>query len=83
MRLAMNMAKMAKGGFTRASIEDVQQLNKKPRAEVQDEMKWGVEFSGHNKVKAAIERHLAMIHENQTDGFLPWYNGTRKNPQSC
>ena len=32
MRPALNMAKMAKDGFSRASIEEMQQLIRKPRA---------------------------------------------------
>ena len=70
-RLALSMAKMTKGGFSRATMEETQQLIKKPRAEVREEKKRGVEFPGHNKVKAAIERHLAMGYKNQTDGCLP------------
>jgi len=62
MRLALHMAKMAKQGFSRASLEGMQQLIKKPRAEVQEEKKRGVEFPGHEKVKAAIERHPAMVY---------------------
>jgi len=34
MRLALNMAKMAKGGFLRAAIEETQCLIKKPQAQV-------------------------------------------------
>ena len=34
MRLALNMVKMAKGGFSRAAIEETQYLIKKPCAEV-------------------------------------------------
>jgi len=34
MRLALNMAKIAKRGFLSAGIEETQQLIKKPRAEV-------------------------------------------------
>ena len=56
MRLALNMAKMAKGGISHAAIEETQQLIKKPHAEVREEKKRGVEFPGHNKVKAGIER---------------------------
>jgi hypothetical protein len=36
MHLALNMAQMAKGGFSRATIEETQQLIKKRRAEVQE-----------------------------------------------
>ena len=42
-------------------------------------MKQGVEFPGHSKVKAAIQRHLAMLRHNQTSGCLPCQNGTAKN----
>jgi hypothetical protein len=81
MRLALNMGKMAKGGISRAAIEEMQQLINKPRTEVRAEMKLGVEFPGHNKMKTAIERHPAMVHENQTNGCLPCQNGTAKNPE--
>jgi hypothetical protein len=47
MRLALNMAKMAKGRFSRVDIEETQQLIKKPRAEVQEQKKRCVEFPGH------------------------------------
>jgi hypothetical protein len=39
MRLALNMVKMAKGGFSHATIEERQQLFKKPRAKVREEKK--------------------------------------------
>jgi len=82
MCLALNMAKMAKEGFLRAAIEEVKYLIKKPRAEVQEEKKRGVEFPGHTKVKAAIHRHPAMLRQNQKCGCLPCQNGTTKNPQT-
>jgi len=34
MRLALNMTKMAKGAFSRAAIEEIQQLIKKPGIKV-------------------------------------------------
>jgi hypothetical protein len=70
MRLALIMAKMAKEGFSRATKEETKFLIKKPRAEVQEEKKRGVEFPGHKEVKAAIQRHPAMLHHNQTSGCL-------------
>jgi len=82
MRLALNMAKMAKEGFSHAPIEERKYLIKKPRAEVQEEKKRGVEFPGHNKVKAAIQRHPAMLRQNQTSGCVPCQQGTAKNPQT-
>jgi hypothetical protein len=79
MRLALNMAKMAKGGFSRTAIEETQKQIKKPRAEVREEKKRGAELPGHQKVKAAIERHPAMVYKNHTAGYLPYQNGTAKN----
>ena len=79
MRLALNMAKMAKEGFSRAAIEETKYLIKKPHAEVREEQKRGVEFPGHKTVKATIQRHLAMLRHNQTSGCLPCQNGTAKN----
>jgi hypothetical protein len=38
-RLALNIAKMPKGGLLRAAIEETQQLFKKHRAEVREEKK--------------------------------------------
>ena len=82
MRLALNIAKMAKRVFSRAAIEQTQQLIKKPRAEVRQEKKWGVEFPRHIKVRPAIQRHPAMVRENQTDSCLSCQNGTTQNPQT-
>jgi len=80
MRLAFNMAKMAKGGFSRAAIEETQQLIKKPHAQVREEKKRGVEFPGHQKVKAAKERHPAMVYTHHTAGCRQCQNGTAQNP---
>ena len=52
MRLALNIAKMAKEGFSCAAIEEMKYLIKKPCNEVREEKKRGVEFPGHTKVKA-------------------------------
>jgi len=82
MRRALNMAQMAKGGFSRSTIEETQFLIKKPLTEVRAEKKRGVECPGQKNVKAAMERHLAMLRENSTDGCLPWQNGTAQNPQT-
>jgi hypothetical protein len=71
MCLALKMAKMAKGGFSCGTIEETQQLIRKPLAEVRAEKKRSGEFPRHNKVKAAIKRHPAMVLENQTDSCQP------------
>jgi len=46
-RLALNMAKMATEAFWRAAIEEMKYLIMKPRAEVREEKKRGVEFPRH------------------------------------
>jgi len=76
MRLALNMAKMAIGGFSHSAIEKTQYLIKKRRAEVREERMQWVEFLGHTNVKAAMERHPAMPWDHQTDGCLPCQNFT-------
>jgi hypothetical protein len=79
--LALNMAKMAKGGLLRSAIKETQQRIKKPRFKVREEMCGGV-IPWHNQVKAAIERHPAMVYKNLTDSCLPYQHGTAKNPQT-
>jgi len=79
MRLALNMAKIAKGVFSGAAIKETKQLIKQPRADVREEKKRAVKFSGHQKVKAALERLPAMVYTNHTAGCLPCQNGTAKN----
>ena len=64
MRLALNMAKMAKEGFSRAAIEETKYLIKKPCGEVQDAKKRGVAFRRYTKVKAETQRHQAMLRHN-------------------
>jgi len=82
MCLALNMPKMAKEGFSRAAIEETKYLIKKPRADDREEKKRGVEFPGHKTVKAAIQRHPAMLRYYKTPGCLPFQNGTAKNAQT-
>jgi len=82
MRLALNMAEMAKEGVLRAGIEETQQLIEKPCTEVKEQTKRSVVFPGHTKVKAAMETPPAMVRENQTDCCLPCQNGTAKNSQT-
>jgi len=50
MHLALNLAKMAKGGVSRAAIDETQYLIKEPCAEVREENMRGVEFPGHKMV---------------------------------
>jgi len=82
MFLALNMAKMAKGGFSRAATMETKYVIKTPRAEVRKEKKWEFEFLAHIKVQAAIERNPAMLHPNHTSGYLLCQNGTAQIPQT-
>jgi len=81
MHLALNMTTMATDVFSHTATEERQQVIKKLRAEVREEVMQGVVFPGHNKVKAAIQWHPAIVRENQTDGCLPCQNGKAKNLQ--
>jgi hypothetical protein len=68
MRLVLNIAQMAKEGFSSVTIEETKYLIKKPCAEVQEQKKRVVEFPGYKKVNTAIQRHPAMLHQNLTSG---------------
>jgi hypothetical protein len=83
MCLVLNMARIAKGDFSRDAIEETKYLIKKPRAKVHEEQKRGVECLGHNKVTAAIQRHPAILRHNQMSGCPSCQDGTAKNPQTC
>ena len=73
---------MAKEGFLRAAIEETKYLTKKICAQVLEEKTRGVQFPGHKTVKAAIQRHPAMLYQNQTSGCLSYKYRTVKNPQT-
>jgi hypothetical protein len=49
---------------------EMQHLIKKPRANAQNQWKGGVELLVHRNVKAAIERHVARIHQIHADGAV-------------
>jgi hypothetical protein len=55
MRLALNVAHMAKEAFSRAAMKESQFLIKKPGSQVREEKTRGVEFPGQKQVKAAME----------------------------
>jgi hypothetical protein len=82
MRLSLNMGKMATEGISRAVIEEMKYLIKKPRAEIREEKNRGAELAGHTKVKAAIQRHPAMLRHNQISGCLRCQNVNAKNLQT-
>jgi hypothetical protein len=82
MRLSLNMAKMAKEGFSHTIMEEIKYLIKTPHAEIREEKKWDVEFPGHIQLKAGKHIHPAMPVQNQTSGGLPCQNGTAMNPHT-
>ena len=73
---------MAKAGFSRTTMAEMEYWMMKCCTEVREERMRGVEFPGHRIVKAMIERHLAMVHQNQMDGCLPCQNGMAKYTQT-
>jgi len=76
MRHALNMAIMASGGLSCAAIKETRPLIKEPHAEVAEGTMCGFEFPGQTMVRAALERHPAMVQEILTDSCLPCHNGT-------
>jgi len=82
MRVVLNLTKMANGRLSRTAKQEMQYLIKKPRAELSEEKKQDVELAGQKMVKAAMERHPAMICHNHMDGCLPCQNGTATNLQT-
>jgi hypothetical protein len=83
MRLALNMATMAKEGFSCTTIRGTMYLIMRPCTEDREEKKRGVQFPGHDKMKVAIQRHPAMLHQNHMSGCLPCQNGTAKHLHTC
>jgi len=82
MRLALNMATMAKEGFSSTTIEEMKYLIKKPHGDVREEMMRGVQCPWYKKVNAGIKRHSAMLCHNQTSACLPFQNVTTKYPKT-
>jgi len=82
MCLALRRATMAKGGFSCAAIEESQYLMKTPRTMVQEGMMRRVHFPGHRNVNTGIDRHLAMLHQNYTDSYLPGQISPTEHPQT-
>jgi len=83
MHHTLNMTRIAIGGFSQASIKEIQQSIKNALTTVREEKKWWVQSHGHLNVTSAMERHLAIIRENHTHSCLPSKDGIAKNPQSC
>jgi len=80
--LVLNMAKMAKGGFLCTTIEKTQYLVNKFRTKVRKVRMLVDLFPGYWQVRAAIERHSALVCEHKTNGCLHCQYGIAKNPQT-
>jgi hypothetical protein len=82
MRMALNLAKMAKEGFSSTAREETKYLLPISRAKVREVKQQGVEFPGHIMVKTAIQRHMVMLCQNHISSCLPCQNGTTQNSQT-
>jgi hypothetical protein len=82
MRQALNIANIAKEDFSRTVIKETKYLCKKPHTKVREEKKQGIDSPGNRQVKAEIQRHPAMLHQNHTSSCLPCQNGTALNLQT-
>jgi hypothetical protein len=70
LHLVMNMPEMANGALSHLAIKKSQYVLKKPCSVVQEKRMWGLECPSNRKRKDEIEKHLAMVCEDQTDGCL-------------
>ena len=82
MRLALNMRHLVQAGISGGTADEMTNLIKKPRAELREEKKRGVIFPGHRSVKAVIEKHPAMVYENQSTGCLHCQDDVPGNPET-
>jgi len=71
MPIVLKIAIMAKGGLSCAAKNETQYIIKIPRTEVWAERKQEAGCTGYGKVKAAIERHLATVHQIHIHSGLP------------
>jgi hypothetical protein len=83
LHLALNMAKMAKGGFPHTAIEESQYRIVRRCTKVREEETRGVLFPWRTLVNAVMEGQPAILHQNHTARCPPCQNGTAKNPQTC
>ena len=80
MRIVLNMINAATNGISRAGIEEMKHLIKKPCAEIWQEMRQGMELPSHKSVKVVIEKHPSMIYDNHVPGCLLRQNKVAWNP---
>jgi len=80
---ALNMAKMAKGRYSRTAIQETSYTIKIPRINVWEWKTGGVESSRPGRVNSLIAWHLAIVRENQMDSCLICQNGPVKYLWTC
>jgi hypothetical protein len=80
LRLAMNTIDKSNFGLTPANINETLEIIRKPRAELREEKRRGVQFEGHKNVKSVLQVHPAMNKAKQLTGCLPCQNGIANNP---
>jgi len=73
---------MVTNGMLPAAKEEMKYFIQKPPTDVRTDKKQGVEFPGHNVLKAAIQRHPPMLSQNHMSGCLPSSNATTKISQT-
>jgi hypothetical protein len=61
---------MAKGGFSRTAIAEMQDWLQKHHTEVHEVMKLGVQICVCKNLNATMKKHPTMVWESQTDGYL-------------
>lgn len=81
-RLAFNTKDKFLHGLTADNIDETFEIIRKPRAELREEKRRGVEFEGYKNVKVVMKRHPAMDPENEQDGCLVCQNGQPHNPET-
>lgn len=79
---ALSIAKMANGGYSHATIEEVQYLSKKYRNRVWEGRRQDIEFPVYRKVKVAIEKQMAMVRQYCTEDYILYPNGATKYPDT-
>jgi len=82
MHLASNMAITANEGYSHTALEQYQLVIMKCHTKVWEERIQGAQLAVDRMVTGVIERHPAMVCENQTDGCLPCHIATPRNPQT-
>jgi hypothetical protein len=80
LRLTMNIMDKSVNGLSSANVDETLDIIRKPRAELREEKRRGVEFKGHKNVKSVMKVHPAMNKRNELEGCLTCQNNVPHNP---